>query len=411
MDDESVLVQNFRAEFPLLQTTTQSGKRLAYLDNGATSQKPSSVIDAVQSFYEKDNANVHRGVYELSGRATYAYEEARKTVARFIGARVPEEVVFLRGVTEAINLVAHAYLRDQVQAGDEIILSMMEHHANILPWQTLAKEKDLVLRVVPINDAGDLDMEVFYSYLNKKTKLVALTHISNVLGTVNPIREIIEATHRAGAKVLIDGAQATAHVSVDVQDLGVDFYTFSAHKMYGPTGIGVLYAPYDLLLSMQPYQTGGSMIERVTFESSTFAPPPLKFEAGTPHVAGAIGMAKACEVIQSLGFENIHNHENQLLKEMEAVISDFPKVRCFGHSENKVAMATFVYEGVHAHDVATIMDVEGVCVRAGHHCCMPLMDHLGVSATTRASLAMYNDSDDIKAFARGLSRVEEMFYG
>ena len=401
----------WRDDFPILNKPTSSGKQLAYLDNGATTQKPTQVLNALRHYYEFDNANVHRGVYELSARATLAYESARREIADFIGAKRSDEIVFVRGATEAINLVASAYLREHCKPKDEIILSVMEHHANIVPWQALAKEKDLLIRVVPIDAQGELDMTVFHSFLSKKTKMVALTHISNVLGTVNPVKDIVAASHNVGAKVLIDGAQATAHMPVDVHDLGVDFYTFSGHKTFGPTGIGVLYVPYDLLLSMSPYQTGGSMIERVSFERSTYALPPLRFEAGTPNISGAIAMAVACRYVLDVGYTKIQSHEADMLTKMEDIFSTYPKVTSFGHSPGKIGMVSFVYEGVHAHDIATIMDSEGVAVRAGHHCCMPLMEDLGVAATTRVSLALYNDAQDMEALARGLHMVEKTFYG
>ena len=401
----------WREDFPILQQRTSQGARLAYLDNGATSQKPQVVLDAIRNYYQEDNANVHRGVYELSARATEAYESARSFMSSFLGAARSEEIIFVRGATEAINLVAQSYLLPNCKPQDEIILSVMEHHANIVPWQVVANEKNLRIRVVPIDEAGNLDMKTFYGFLNEKTKMVALTHISNVLGTVNPISEIVQASHKVGAKVLIDGAQAAPHMPVDVRDLGVDFYTFSGHKTFGPTGIGVLYAPYDLLASMVPYQTGGSMIERVSFAGTTYATPPLRFEAGTPNISGAVGMAEACRYIEEVGYDAIQQHEHKMLQLMEEVFASFPKITTFGHSVNKVAMVSFVYEDVHAHDVATILDAHGVAVRAGHHCCMPLIEHFGVPATTRASLAFYNDENDIHALQRGLHAIREMFDG
>lgn len=401
----------WRQDFPLIHRGGEGDKPLAYLDNGATTQKCQTVIDTVADFYREGNATVHRGVYGLSAQATLRYEQARATIAHAIGAGKPEEIVFVRGVTEAINLVAWSYLRPVCQPGDEIILTMMEHHANIVPWQRLAEEKQLTIHVVPVDEQGNLVMEVFYQLLSERTKMIAVTHVSNVLGTINPVQEIVSAGHQVGAKVLVDGAQAFGHFPISVTDIGADFYTFSSHKAFGPSGVGALYASQDLLEQMQPYQVGGNMIAQVTWQETTFASPPTRFEAGTPNIEGALGFAEACLYKQQHSGQDWAQHEDALLAEMQAVFSAFPKVRVFGEADNKVGIISFVYEGVHAHDVATILDAEGVCARAGHHCCMPLMHFLGVSATTRASLAIYNNGDDLAVLHRGLDKVEKLFYG
>jgi cysteine desulfurase/selenocysteine lyase len=396
------------ADFPMLRQRVH-GKPLVYLDNAATTQKPRAVIDRVHRFYADENANVHRGVHRLSERATDAYEHARVTAGRFLNARDAHEIVFVRGTTEAINLVASTYGRTRVGRGDEVIVSAMEHHSNIVPWQLLCEQQGARLRVMPISGAGELDLDAYAALLNERTRIVSIVHVSNALGTVNPIEEVVRLAHQLGAAVLVDGAQAAAHRRIDVQALGCDFYALSAHKMFGPTGIGVLYGRSELLAGMPPYQGGGDMIASVTFERSLYKEPPHRFEAGTPHIAGAVGLAAAIDYVAELGWDWIATHERDLLAHAASMLSRVPGLRIVGTAREKAGIVSFVMDDVHPHDVGTILDREGVAIRTGHHCCQPLMDRLGVPATARVSLALYNTRDDIDALAAALQTVRGVF--
>lgn len=398
----------WRVDFPILDSVVQ-GKPLVYLDNAATTHKPLAVIEAESRFYLRDNSNVHRGIHALSQRATDAFEAARVTVQRFINAARPEEIVFVRGTTEAINLVAQSYGRSRLQAGDEIILSTMEHHSNIVPWQLLCQQTGAVLRIIPVDDNGELDLEVYRALFSGHTRLVAVTHVSNALGTINPVADMIATAHAHGVPVLLDGAQAVAHLPVDVQALDCDFYAFSGHKLYGPMGIGVLYGKAGLLDAMPPYQGGGDMIRTVSFEHTDYNVPPFRFEAGTPNVAGAIGLAAAMDYVSGIGLPQIAAHEHALLNYGTRVLQQIPGLRLIGTARDKAAILSFVLEGVHAHDIGTILDHEGVAIRSGHHCTMPLMQRYGVPATARASFGLYNTSKEVDVLAAGLARVVEMF--
>jgi cysteine desulfurase/selenocysteine lyase len=399
-------VARVRADFPALHQQV-NGRPLVYLDNAATTQKPQPVLDALLGFYRRDCANVHRGVHALSQRATDAYEGARETVARFLNAR-PREIVFTRGTTEAINLVAYSY-GSRLLPGDEILITELEHHSNIVPWQMLAERTGARLRVAPIDDRGEIILEEFQRLLGPRTRIVAVAHVSNALGTVNPVEEICRLAHTYGARVLVDGAQAVPHLAVDVRALDCDFYAFSGHKIYGPTGIGVLFGRWELLEAMPPYQGGGDMIRSVTFEKTLYNDPPYRFEAGTPHIAGAIGLAAAIEYVTRLGLEEIRRHEQQLLEAATRALEEIPGVRIVGTAAHKAAVVSFVLDGVHPHDVATVLDHEGVAVRAGHHCAQPLMERFGLPATTRASFALYNTLEEVDALARAVRRARELF--
>ena len=401
-------VPAIRQDFPILRQRIH-GKPLVYLDNAATTQKPQVVIDRLTRYYVAENANVHRGVHWLSEHATDAYEEARATVRRFLNAAQPQEIVFVRGTTEAINLVAQSYGRSHVGAGDEIVISTMEHHSNIVPWQILCEEKKARLRIIPMSDAGELDLDAYEKLLSDRTRIVSVVHVSNALGTINPVEEIIRIAHQRGIPVLVDGAQAVAHMNVDVQALGCDFYTLSGHKMLGPTGIGVLYGRSSLLEAMPPYQSGGDMIRSVTFERTLYNTLPYKFEAGTPNIAGAIALGAAIGYLTTVGLDRIAAHEHDLLEYGTAALSQIPGVRLIGTAREKAGILSFVVDGVHPHDVGTILDREGVAIRTGHHCCQPLMNRLGVPATARASLALYNTREEIDTFAAGLNKVGEVF--
>jgi cysteine desulfurase/selenocysteine lyase len=396
-----------RQDFPLLARRVH-GKPLVYLDNAATTQKPQVVIDRVTRFYVEENANVHRGVHWLSERATDVFEEARATIGRFVNARRAEEIVFVRGTTEAINLVAGTYGRSRVGRGDEVVISTMEHHSNIVPWQILCEQQGARLRIIPITDAGELDLDAYATLLTDRTRIVSVVHVSNVLGTVTPVREIVRIAHQRGIPVLVDGAQAVAHGAVDVQALGCDFYAFSGHKMFGPTGVGVLYGTSALLESMPPYQSGGDMIRSVSFEQTRYDVPPHRFEAGTPDIAGAVGLAAAIGYLAGIGFERIVRFEQDLLEYATAAFSRLPGVRVIGTAASKAGVLSFVLDGVHPHDVGTILDREGVAIRTGHHCCQPLMDRLGLPATSRASLALYNTREDIDALVAALQKVRAL---
>jgi cysteine desulfurase / selenocysteine lyase len=401
-------VATVRRDFPVLSGTA-NGKPLVYLDNAATSQKPRQVIEALTRFYTEENANIHRGVHELSQRATLAYEGARAKLQRFLNAADPHEIVFVRGATEAINLVAMTMARARFRRDDEVIVSTMEHHSNIVPWQIACEISGARLRVIPMSDAGELDLEAYASLLNDRTRLVAVTHVSNSLGTINPVKEMARLAHDAGVPVLVDGAQAAPHGVIDVQDLGADFYAISGHKMFGPTGIGVLYGRADLLDALPPYQGGGEMIRSVTFEKTVYAPLPAKFEAGTPHIAGAIGLGAAVDYIRHLSWEWIHEHEHGLLEYATSALTAVKGLRIVGTAREKAAVISFVMDGIHAHDVGTILDQEGIAIRTGHHCTQPVMDRLGVPATARASFACYNTREEVDALVRGVEKVREVF--
>jgi cysteine desulfurase/selenocysteine lyase len=397
-----------RCDFPILSRSIR-GKPLVYLDNAATSQKPQVVINAVSQYYERGNANIHRGVHFLSEDATEEHEKARKIVQQFLHAASPDEIIFVRGATEAINLVAHSYGRSHVQAGDEIVLTTMEHHSNIVPWQMLCEEKGARLRVAPISDQGELLLDEFGKLLSPRTKLVAVTHVSNALGTINPVRQIVELAHQAGAPVLLDGAQAVPHIPIDVQALGCDFYAFSGHKLYGPTGIGVLYGKAALLDAMPPYQGGGDMISSVTFEKTTYNVLPFKFEAGTPDISGAVGLGAAIAYINGLGLDRIAAHEHDLLLYGTQTLSEIPGLRLVGTAREKGAVLSFVLEGVHPHDIGTILDRDGIAIRTGHHCAQPTMQRFGIPATARASFGLYNTKEEVDALAAGIRKIREVF--
>lgn len=401
-------VERIRADFPILDVKAH-GQTLVYLDNAATSQKPKTVIDAISRYYECDNANIHRGVHYLSELATAEFESARKTVQSFLNAARPEEIVFVRGATEAINLVAQTYGRSQVSPGDEVLITAMEHHSNIVPWQLLCDEKHARLQVAPVNEKGELLLSEFERLLSSRTRLVAIAHVSNALGTINPLAAIVEMAHRRKIPVLVDGAQAVPRMPVDVQNLGCDFYAFSGHKAYGPTGIGVLYGRLALLEAMPPYQGGGDMISSVTFEKTTYNRLPYKFEAGTPDIAGAVGLKAALDYLGDLGMENISSHESDLLEYATEAISTIPGVRLIGTAKEKTGVVSFVMEGIHPHDIGTVLDQEGIAVRTGHHCAQPLMDRFGVDATVRASFGVYNTKPEVDALIRGMQKVKEVF--
>lgn len=401
-------VQKARADFPALQQEVH-GHPLVYLDSAATSQKPYSVIDAVRRFYEADCANIHRGVHELSQRSTVAYEGARTKARRFLNARADSSIIFVRGATEGINLVSSSWGRKNIKAGDEIIVSALEHHSNIVPWQMLCQEKGAVLRVIPMNDRGELILEEYEEMLNARTRMVAVSHVSNALGTINPVGEIVAMAHRAGAVTLLDGAQAAPHAKVDVEALDADFYVFSGHKVFGPTGVGILYGKPELLKAMPPYQGGGDMILSVTFEKTTYNDLPYKFEAGTPNIAGGIGLGAALDYIDRVGIDNIAAYEHDLLVYGTELLSQIPGLRLIGTARDKAAVLSFVMEGIHPHDIGTLLDQLGIAVRTGHHCAQPVMDRFQIPATTRASLAFYNTTQELDALSAGLHKVKEMF--
>ena len=401
-------VKRIREDFPILKQKVH-GKPLVYLDNAATTQKPAQVIEAILRFYTQDCSNVHRGVHLLSERATEAYEGVRLKVKRFLNAFDLREIIFVRGTTEGINLVAQTYGRQNVQAGDEVLITAMEHHSNIVPWQILCEEKNAVLRVAPINDRGELVLEEFEKLLSARTRLVAVAHVSNALGTINPVRQIVEMAHAINVPVLVDGAQGAPHLKVDVHELGCDFYAFSGHKVFGPTGIGVLYGKERLLAVMPPFQGGGDMISSVTFEKTFYNVLPYKFEAGTPNIAGVYGLGAALDYVNQIGLANITSYEHALLAYATEAIQQIPGVRIIGTAREKAGVISFVLEGVHAHDVGTILDREGIAVRTGHHCAQPVMDRFGVPATVRASLAFYNTKQEINALAAGIQRVKSVF--
>lgn len=401
-------LERVRADFPILARKVH-GKRLAFLDSAASAQKPQAVIDAVRHCYEAEYANVHRGVYWLSARATQGYEGARERVARFLNARDAAEIIFTRNATAAINLVAYSLGAGHLKAGDEVVISWLEHHSNIVPWQILRDRLGIVLKVVPINDAGEFLLEDYERLLSPRTKLVAVTHTSNALGTITPINDIIRLAHAVGARVLIDGSQAAPHRQIDVQALDCDFFVFTGHKVYGPSGIGVLYGKADLLRAMPPFEGGGDMIRTVTFEKTEFADIPNRFEAGTPPIAEAIGLAAAIDYVTALGFDRIAAHEQAVLTYATERLSDIQGLRILGTARKKASILSFVMENAHPHDVGTVLDQSGVAVRAGHHCAQPLMERFGVAGTARASFGLYNGFDDVDQLVEGLRRVKEIF--
>ncbi len=401
-------VKKIRNDFPILKKYVHD-KPLVYLDNAATTQKPQVVIDKLNEYYSSMNSNIHRGVHALSGVATEAFESARIRIKQFINALGKNEIIFTRGTTEAINLVAQTYGRSNVKEGDEVIISHMEHHSNIVPWQLLCEEKKAKLRVIPVNDDGELIFEEFEKMINERTKIVSVVYVSNSLGTINPVKEIIDLAHKYKVPVLLDGAQAVNHLKIDVHNLDCDFFAFSGHKLYGPTGIGALYGKVNLLEAMPPYQGGGDMISKVTFEKTTYNELPHKFEAGTPNIAGAIGLGAAVEYVDKIGIENIAVHELELLNYATEQISDIPGLKIIGTSKNKTGVISFVLENIHPHDIGTFLDFEGVAIRTGHHCTQPLMQRFNVPATSRASFGLYNTKEEIDVLVSGLKKIIEVF--
>jgi len=401
-------VHKIRNDFPIFREPV-NGKSLTYLDNAATTQKPQAVINALTRFYTRECANIHRGVHYLSERATESYETSRSKVRRFINAASVQEIVFVRGTTEAINLVAQTYGRTHVNAGDEILITAMEHHSNIVPWQLLCEERGARLRVVPITPEGEMILEQYERLLGPRTRLVAVTYVSNALGTINPVHEIVRLAHERKVPVLVDGAQAVPHMHVDVQRLDCDFFAFSGHKMYGPTGIGVLYGKERLLDAMPPYQGGGDMISSVTFEKTLYNKLPYKFEAGTPNVSGGIGLGAAVDYLESIGLENISAHEQDLMTYGTEALRTLDELRIIGTAKVKASVLSFVLEGIHPHDIGTILDKDGIAIRTGHHCAQPVMDFFKIPATARASLGLYNTREDIDALVGGLGKVKEVF--
>jgi cysteine desulfurase/selenocysteine lyase len=391
----------YRQDFPVLKTSMH-GKPLIYFDSAATAQKPQVVIDAMTTFYEKNYGTVHRAIYELSTHATKEYEETRKKVARLLNAEKNEEIIFTRGTTESINLVAHCFGKAFIFPGDEVIISEMEHHSNIVPWQMLCEDRQAVLKIIPFNDKGELDLDTFRNLLSSKTKIVAIAHVSNALGTLNPVKEIIEMAHAVGAKCLVDGAQSTPHMKIDVQDLNADFFVFSGHKLYGPTGIGVLYGKEELLNQMPPYQGGGDMIEKVTFLKTTYNTLPLKFEAGTPMIAEVLGLGHAVTYIETIGLDAIYNYEHELLTYAMGKTQEIEGLKIIGTADKKGAIISFIIDGVHPLDLATLLDLQGVAIRTGHHCAQPVMRHFGITSASRASFAFYNTKEEIDNFILSL---------
>ncbi|MGR6034793.1 MAG: SufS family cysteine desulfurase [Candidatus Nitrosoglobus sp.] len=405
--DKCFEIERVRTDFPILGQQVH-GRSLVYLDNAATTQKPSQVIKAIDHYYRWDNANIHRAVHQLSERATREYEAARDKVQHFINAAHREEIIFVRGTTEAINLVAQSFGRSRLQAGDEVLISYMEHHSNIVPWQILCEQMGAVLKVVPINDAGELLLDEYEKLLSPRTCLVAITHVSNALGTINPVQRIVELAHAHGVPVLLDGAQAVPHMPVDVQEIGCDFYAFSSHKMVGPTGIGVLYGKREWLEAMPPYQGGGDMILSVSFNKTIYNDLPYKFEAGTPHIAGAIGLSAAIDYLEEVGMKNIALYEQELSAYAVQVLAEIPGVRFIGTAQEKVGVLSFVLDEIHPHDIGTILDREGIAIRTGHHCAQPVMDYFGIPATARASFALYNTKAEVDALATGIKHAGEL---
>ncbi len=400
-------VRTIRKYFPILNRELND-KRLVYFDNAATSQKPQFVIDALVNYYSNYNANIHRGIHTLAEEATAAYESTRVAVRKFINAALPEEIIFTRGATEGLNLVAYTYGRQNIHAGDEIIISGMEHHSNIVPWQMLCEEKKAVLKIIPITENGELDMDVYKKLLSPKTKLVSVVHVSNSLGTINPVKEIIDAAHRVGAVVMIDGAQSTVHLDIDVQEMDCDFFAFSGHKVYGPTGVGVLYGKKELLESMPPFMGGGEMIKEVTFEKTTYADLPYKFEAGTPNIADTVALKSALDFIEEVGKESVRNHEIELLQYATEQMKAIPGLKIIGNAKEKVSVVSFVIKNIHPQDLGVLLDNQGIAVRTGHHCTQPVMDYFKIPGTVRASFAMYNTKEEINKLVAGLHKAIKM---
>lgn len=401
-------LQTIRENFPILNSMVGQ-KPLVYLDNAATTQKPIQVMEALDRYYRESNANIHRGVHHLAEKATEAYEESRRVVARFLNAASDEEIIFVRGTTEGINLIAHSFGQRYISEDDEILISTMEHHANIVPWQLLCETTGAVLKVIPVSEKGELDMEAFETLLSERTKLVSVVHASNSLGTINPVKSIIEKAHALGARVLLDGAQAVGHFPVDVRELGCDFYVFSGHKLFSATGVGAVYGKYDLLDSLPPYQGGGDMISKVTFEKTTFKSPPGRFEAGTPHISGAIALATSIRYLESLDRKALLAHEHNLEKHASKLLSAIEGITIYGGAEEKVSLVSFTMEGTHPHDIATVLDADGIAIRAGHHCTQPLLQRYGIPATARASFAFYNTLDEIDKLADSLKKIQLLF--
>ena len=407
MTTEIINIDQIRTNFPILDQEI-NGRQLVYFDNAATTQKPLSVIEAITHYYRWDNANIHRGIHTLAERATRDFEDSRKAIRDFLGAGSIEEIIFTSGTTHGINLVASSYGRKYVQKGDEIIISGMEHHSNIVPWQMLCEEKEAILKVIPVTDKGELDLQAYEQLLSNKTKIVAVNHVSNSLGTINPIKKIIDLAHQFSAVVLIDGAQATSHIDIDVQALDCDFYAFSAHKIYGPTGIGVLFGKKDILNAMPPYMGGGEMIKEVTFEKTTYNELPYKFEAGTPNIADVVALKTALEYVAEIGKENIAAHENALLQYATEQLQSIEGLRIIGQAEEKISVISFIIEGIHHQDLGVLLDNQGIAVRTGHHCTQPLMQRFGVLGTTRASFAVYNTFEEIDKLVAGIHKAKKM---
>ncbi len=407
-DKETMLdIEKIRADFPILDEKI-NGKDLVYFDNAATTQKPLPVLNALANYYGHYNANIHRGIHHLAEKATSAFEASRRTIQKFLNAKYPEEIIFTYGTTDGINLVAQTYGRAFLKDGDEIIISTLEHHSNIVPWQMLCEQNGCVLKVIPINDNGELILEEYEKLLSERTKFVSVVHVSNALGTINPVKYIIEKAHEVGAKVLIDGAQATSHLNIDVQDLDTDFYVFSAHKLYGPTGMGALYGKKEVLEAMPPYRGGGEMIKEVTFEKTTYNELPYKFEAGTPNIADVIAVKTAIEYIEELGKENVATYENELLAYATEQLSKIEGLKIIGQAKEKVSVISFVIEGIHPQDIGVILDQQGIAIRTGHHCTQPLMKRFGIPGTSRASFAVYNTKEEIDKLVKGIEKVKKM---
>jgi cysteine desulfurase / selenocysteine lyase len=400
-------INKIRQDFPILDEVI-NGKQLVYFDNAATTQKPVQVLEALANYYGHYNANIHRGIHHLAEKATSAFEASRKAIQAFMNAKLTEEIIFTYGTTDGINLISQTYGRRFLKEGDEIIISTLEHHSNIVPWQMLCEEKGCVLKIIPINDAGELLMDEYEKLLSERTKFVSVVHVSNALGTINPVKEIIQKAHAVGAKVLIDGAQASSHLTIDVQDLDVDFYVMSAHKLYGPTGMGALYGKNELLDAMPPYRGGGEMIKEVTFEKTTYNELPYKFEAGTPNIADVVAVKNALDYVADLGKENIAAYENELLKYGTAALQEIDGLKIIGQAKEKVSVISFVLDGIHPQDVGVILDQQGIAVRTGHHCTQPLMKRLGLAGTSRASFAVYNTTEEIDRLVNGIRKVQKM---
>jgi cysteine desulfurase / selenocysteine lyase len=400
--------KNIKKDFPILEQKV-NGKKLVYLDSAATTQKPKEVINALNNYYKETNSNIHRGVHTLSQKATEKYEKAREIIANFIDATSSKEIIFVRGATEAVNLVASSYVRPLLMENDEIIISQMEHHANIVPWQMVCEEKKAKLKIIPIDESGELIINKFNELINKKTKFISLNHVSNSLGTINPIKKIIDIAHQKNIKIMIDGAQAVQHLEISMKDIDADFYCFSGHKMYAPTGIGILYGKKELLEQMPPYQGGGDMIKSVTFEKTTYNDIPNRFEAGTPNISGVIALGKAIEYINNIGISNINKHEEDLLNYATSKLKKINKVKIIGEAKEKAAVISFIIEGIHPHDIGTIMDSHGIAIRAGHHCTQPIMDFYKVPATARASFAIYNTKEDVDKLVKAIKKCIKVF--